>query len=172
MNKVPPLFFFFQIIIIIIIISSCSTKEEQPITYGQIPLTSEFVSWSFQYKDKNYSAEVPGVIHTDLMRHRLIEDPFYRNNEQKVQWVSEKEWVYTTQFHVGDLKKFEHRRLVFEGLDTYAEVYLNGVLLESEEGKTMTNNMFRAWRFPLDTVLRDSNNVLKIKFLPSIPFEQ
>jgi beta-mannosidase len=172
MNKVPPLFFFFQIIIIIIIISSCSTKEEQPITYEQIPLTSEFVSWSFQYKDKNYSAEVPGVIHTDLMRHRLIEDPFYRNNEQKVQWVSEKEWVYTTQFHVGDLKKFEHRRLVFEGLDTYAEVYLNGVLLESEEGKTMTNNMFRAWRFPLDTVLRDSNNVLKIKFLPSVPFEQ
>ena len=69
-------------------------------------------------------------------------------------------------------EKFEHRRLVFEGLDTYAEVYLNGVLLESEEGKTMTNNMFRAWRFPLDTVLRDSNNVLKIKFLPSVPFEQ
>ena len=103
MNKVPPFFFFSnnhnhnnnQLL---------QYKEEQPITYEQIPLTSEFVSWSFQYKDKNYSAEVPGVIHTDLMRHRLIEDPFYRNNEQKVQWVSEKEWVYTTQFHVGDLK--------------------------------------------------------------------
>ena len=38
------------------------------------------------------SATVPGLVHTDLLAHKLIPDPFYRDNEKKVQWVSDSEW--------------------------------------------------------------------------------
>src|SRR5882672_2703837 len=79
--------------------------------------------WQFREagKDKWFPATVPGCVHTDLMKNRLIEDPFYRDNESKLQWIGKTDWEYQTTFNVtSELLHKQHIELVFEGLDTYA----------------------------------------------------
>ena len=85
-------------------------------------------NWEFQKKGskKWHKATVPGCIHTDLMNNGMIEDPYYRLNESKVQWVDKKDWVYKNKFYINK-KEYEkqHHEIHFKGLDTYASVYLN-----------------------------------------------
>src|ERR1700756_5712488 len=84
--------------------------------------------WRFRQADQTawYSANVPGCVHTDLLNNKLIDDPFYRDNEKKLQWIGKSDWVYQTTFVVApDLLKHDRIEVVFEGLDTYANVSLN-----------------------------------------------
>ena len=120
-----------------------------------------------------HSATVPGNIHDDLLANKLIPDPFYGDNESKVQWVSDSVWEYIVHFdkNCGHGKSFAHNELVFEGLDTYAEVYINGQRLVATTGDSLTNNMFRTWRFPMPENLDEVGNELRVRFLPSAPFD-
>src|ERR1700760_3584461 len=70
-------------------------------------------------------AQVPGQVHLDLMRAGVIPDPFARMHERDVAWVDETDWVYETTFRVGDPAP-AHAFLLFHGLDTLAEIELNG----------------------------------------------
>ena len=84
--------------------------------------------WRFrQGRGENwYPATVPGTVHTDLMANDLIEDPFYRLNERSVQWVDKEDWMYETNLRTtADEVAQTNQQLVFYGLDTYADVYLN-----------------------------------------------
>lgn len=117
--------------------------------------------WQFkQNRGTNwFSATVPGVVHTDLMANEIIEDPFFRLNERGVQWVDKEDWVYKTTFTAkSDILNKECIELVFEGLDTYADVYLNDKLLLSAD------NMFRRWRIDVKPHLREGENTLKVYF--------
>ncbi|MBQ6156411.1 MAG: glycoside hydrolase family 2 protein [Bacteroidales bacterium] len=120
-----------------------------------------------------HPATVPGNIHDDLLANKLIPDPFYGDNESKVQWVSDSVWEYIVHFDkdCGHGKSFAHNELVFEGLDTYAEVYINGQRLVATTGDSLTNNMFRTWRFPMPEKLDEVGNELRVRFLPSAPFD-
>ena len=78
--------------------------------------------WQFREagKDTWHSATVPGCVHTDLLNNKLIEDPFYRDNEQRLQWIGKTDWEYQTTFKVTpDILARNNIELVFEGLDTY-----------------------------------------------------
>ena len=87
-----------------------------------------------------YGATVPGTVHTDLMDNKLIDDPFYRLNERGVQWVDKEDWIYRTTFDVApELLAKRNIVLHFEGLDTYADVTLNGKKVLAAD------NMFREW---------------------------
>lgn len=87
-------------------------------------------------------ATVPGTVHTDLLANGKIEDPFYRMNELRLQWIDKKDWEYRTEFIVSEeIGKKVNQRITFTGVDTYADVYLNGEKLGN------TDNMFRTWRF-------------------------
>src|SRR5258705_3582571 len=59
--------------------------------------------WQFHEagKDDWHAATVPGCVHTDLLNNKLIDDPFYRDNEQKLQWIGKTDWEYQTTFNVG-----------------------------------------------------------------------
>ena len=118
-------------------------------------------NWQFYYptNKKWYKATVPGTIHTDLLNSKLIPDPYYRDNEGKLQWVGEKGWEYKTVFDV-ESKTFEKNNIeiVFEGLDTYADVYLNNKLI------LQADNMFRSWTVNIKKRLKRSKNELLIKF--------
>lgn len=104
-------------------------------------------------------ASVPGVVHLDLLACGLIEDPFFRLNERSVQWVDKEDWVYETTFDLPDrLRGCECHRLVFKGLDTYADVELNGEKILSAD------NMFREWRVDVSGRLRAEGNVLRVYF--------
>lgn len=118
-------------------------------------------NWTFKESkgSRTWSAQVPGCVHTDLLANQVIQDPFYGNNEKRYQWIEYKDWEYAHYFSVSK-EAFEQSQqtLVFEGLDTYADVYLNGeLILESQ-------NMFRTWRIPIKHLLRQDENELKVYF--------
>ncbi|MDR3727640.1 MAG: glycoside hydrolase family 2 protein [Terracidiphilus sp.] len=107
-----------------------------------------------------HAATVPGEVHTDLQTAGLIPDPFYGDNEKRLQWVGEQNWEYRTTLHPPPaILAMKHIELVFDGLDTFAEVSLNGhPLLKSD-------NMFRAWRADVRSLLHSGDNELRVVFL-------
>ncbi|MBK1895778.1 beta-mannosidase [Chryseobacterium paridis] len=121
--------------------------------------------WQFKNskEQKWLTASVPGTVHLDLMNNKLIPDPFTDENEKKVQWVENEDWDYQTIFKISS-KELENQNidLIFEGLDTFSEIYLNGKLLKK------TDNMFRKWEIPVKEYLKLGDNLLQIKFKSSV----
>src|SRR4029077_6747459 len=106
-----------------------------------------------------HPAQVPGVVQTDLLQNHLIEDPFYRDNESRLQWIGESDWEYQTTFQIeaGELAR-EHVDLVLEGLDTFADVYVN------DHAALQADNMFRRWRIAAKPLLQPGANILRVVF--------
>ena len=106
-----------------------------------------------------HPAQVPGVVQTDLLRDGLIPDPFYQDNDTRLQWIGLTDWEYRTTFDADAATlAHDHVDLVFEGLDTYADVYVNDqVVLHSD-------NMFRRWRVQAKTLLKSGPNTLRVVF--------
>ena len=104
-------------------------------------------------------AKVPGTVHQDLMDNGKLVNPFYGMNEEKVQWVEKEDWQYRTTFVLTkEQVEREDAVLRFDGLDTYADIYLNGSLLER------TDNMFVGYELPVKEVLREGENRLQVYF--------
>ena len=145
------------IISILSFLTACHPKKELPI------ITALDSNWSFRTINTKTShpATVPGNIYSDLIDNSIIEDPFIGDNEFKLHWVSDSTWIYQTRFDVSStILNKENIDLNFEGLDTYAQVYLNDSLILS------SNNAFRNYKVPVkDFVLL--NNSLSIKFTPT-----
>jgi beta-mannosidase len=106
-----------------------------------------------------HPAQVPGVVHTDLLRGGLIPDPFDRDNEFRLQWIGLADWEYQTTFQIDAAAlAHDHVDLIFDGLDTYADVYLN------EQSILHSDNMFRHWRIPSKVLLKAGPNTLRVVF--------
>ena len=117
--------------------------------------------WTFHEKgsDKVLHARVPGCVQMDLMANGEIPDPYYRTNEDSLQWIGEKDWVYRTEFSVEPgMFERENLELVFKGLDTYADVYLNNAPV------LKADNFFREWRVDTKPLLKQGKNTLEIRF--------
>jgi beta-mannosidase len=124
----------------------------------EIPLIA---NWKFREANKNdwKPAIVPGCVHTDLLANKLIEDPFYRDNEKNLQWIGKTDWEYETTFQISaQTLKRQNIEIVFEGLDTYGKVFLNDkAILDAD-------NMFRTWRVNVKGSLKQGENILRIVF--------
>ena len=117
--------------------------------------------WRFRQGNSEiwHPAEVPGNTHLDLMRCRIIDDPFFRLNERSVQWVDKEDWMYETHFQpTADELRATNQTIVFYGLDTYADVYLNHHLL------VRADNMHRTWRCDVRGILTEGDNLLEVYF--------
>lgn len=117
--------------------------------------------WEFSQAGKNewLPATVPGTVHQDLIDNDKLINPFYGMNEEKVQWVEKEDWQYRTTFMLtGEQLARQAAVLRFEGLDTYADIYLNGSLLER------TDNMFVGYELQVKEVLREGENRLQVYF--------
>ncbi len=117
--------------------------------------------WTFHKVGTNewHPATVPGCVHTDLIASKIIPDPFYRDNESKVQWVDKYSWEYQTTFTVDKTTiSRQNIELCFKGLDTYAEVFLN------DQHILATDNMFREWNADVKKLLVEGSNTLRILF--------
>lgn len=115
--------------------------------------------WTFGQSrlSKRYPATVPGVVHTDLMANGVIDDPFFGLNERGIQWVDKEDWVYEKEFTPDpNLMNQDNIDIVFEGLDTYADIFLNDSLL------IVADNMFRIWKADAKPFLKAGKNTLKI----------
>lgn len=98
-------------------------------------------------------ATVPGTIHTDLLKYSLIQEPFYGDNETKIQWVSKAEWEYKTFFQADLNKRAQGVYLRFHGLDTYADVLLNGICI------LHADNMFRTYDVEISSFMKYENEL-------------
>ena len=135
------------------LLSASDRREPQ-----KISLTT---GWEFSQVGKGewLPAKVPGTVHQDLIDNGKLINPFYGMNEEKVQWVEKEDWVYKTTFQVSkEQLAYDDALLEFEGLDTYADIYLNGSLLEH------TDNMFVGYELPVKAVLREGKNHLQVYF--------
>lgn len=130
--------------------------------FGQAPKVVELNSgWKFKQADAGQwlPASVPGTVHTDLLANKLIDDPFYRNNEKELQWIEKKDWIYETTIQVDEqLYAYDNIDLNFEGLDTYADVYVNDSLV------TKTSNMFIGYQVPVKYYLKSGENKVRVYF--------
>jgi len=115
---------------------------------------------------KDLPAQVPGCIHLDLMRQGLIPDPFEAMNEKEVAWVADQDWVYRTTLTLApeDLPVDHQDRLqlVFEGIDTVAEVRLDNKLL------ARTDNMFVPYRIDLPRGIKAGKHELEVDILSPV----
>ena len=130
---------------------------------GKHTSTPLVANWTFQQvggdKEALPVAQMPTNIHLDLLHHGIIPDPFIGKNEIDVQWVGEEDWIYRTTFASPELKTGEKAVLVFEGLDTYSTVVLNGKEI------LKTDNMFIPERVDVTKVLsKEEDNKLEITF--------
>lgn len=118
-------------------------------------------NWTFnkQNETKKHNATIPGTVHTDLFQNQLISDPFFGANEKQLQWIENENWEYETHFTISKAElKNQNIDLEFDGLDTYATVFLNGkAVLEA-------NNMFRKWIIFAKSHLNVGTNHLKVVF--------
>lgn len=94
---------------------------------------------------------VPGCVHTDLFTN---EEMFVDKNSMKCRFIEEHDWIYEKEFKVEHLEN--DAVLVFEGLDTYCDIYLN----EKKVGST--ENMFIPHRFLVDGILQEGENTLRV----------
>ncbi len=109
--------------------------------------------------EQEFPANVPGSVYHDLLANHLMEDPYYRDNEMKALALMDYDYEYCTVFSVEDSYfELDEVLLHFDGLDTLADIYLNGVLLGS------VNNMHRQWEFPVMALLKAQDNELRIVF--------
>ncbi len=117
--------------------------------------------WTFAHRGRWLAARSPGCIHTDLLRHRLIDDPFYGAREKELAWIGEQDWSYRASVRLprtnGPLE------LVAHGLDTMAEVRLDGKLL----GRT--GNMFRRHAWDLARLADGREHRLEVNFRSIFP---
>ncbi len=137
------------LVLLLVVMISCKKDD--------IPKTNNLnENWTFKnVKDTTWeTAEVPGEVHSDLFRNGKIKDPFVANNELDLQWISNADWEYKTNFIVDEetlLKK--HLELDFKGLDTYATVFLNGKEI------LKTNNAFREFLVDVKPLLKSENEL-------------
>ena len=122
-------------------------------------------SWSllFDDSDKKLSAELPGDVHSALLKAGVIPEPFEQANEELVQWVGEKDWVYTREFDIhSEMMDYDSIFLNLGTVDTFSQIYINGQFVGD------TANMFRRYRFEIKPFLKIGSNSIKIKLLSSV----
>ncbi|WP_037578025.1 glycoside hydrolase family 2 protein [Phaeacidiphilus oryzae] len=111
-------------------------------------------------------AQVPGSAHLDLLAAGLIPDPYLDRAEEELAWAHRAAWRYTLSFEAAAPAPGERVDLVFDGLDTVAEVRLNGWLLGS------TANMHRSYRFDVREALRAGANELVVEFRSALEYAE
>jgi beta-mannosidase len=151
MRKVLP------ILLLLAALAGCQTVEkpnvvEQSLNQGWT-LTGDTL-------DINMQVDVPSVVQQSLYENGIIPHPYLGTVENDLLWISDHPWDYTLHFDVDkELFEKENIELAFEGLDTYAEVSLNGCELFSAD------NQFCQWKADAKPLLKEKDNLLEVHFI-------
>ncbi len=129
--------------------------------YAQTSVLSMELNKNWEFRQTGTTtwlpATVPGTVHTDLLANKKIENPYYRLNERGLQWIDKVNWEYHTTFSLtADMAKKQNILMEFDGLDTYADVFVNDQLVLSAD------NMFRTWTANVKNQLKQGENQVRI----------
>ncbi len=122
-------------------------------------------NWKMKRTDQSewLDAKVPGTVLTDLMNNGLMEDPYYRDNEDKALAAMDYDYEYKTTF-AADTTAYgacTEVLLRFDMIDTLGDVYLNDEHLGS------TENMHRCYEFPVKELLKEQNELKVVLHSPT-----
>ena len=133
---------------VVLALSGCGTPggQQAATAPAEVPALSMGVdlagdAWTMheEGQSEKIPAIVPGATYTDLMRARKIPNPYYREDNGKVQWVAEKNWIYERSFDIpAEMLAKPRIELKWHGLDTLATIWIN----DKQVG--YADNMFRA----------------------------
>ena len=117
-------------------------------------------------EEKYYEAKVPGSVYNDLLAAGRLEDPYYRDNEMAALEMMKNDFEYRLKFDIDneDIKDADEVLLRFNGLDTLADVSMNGELLGTAD------NMHRIWEYPVGRLLNEKDNEITIVFHSPVNF--
>ena len=108
----------------------------------------------------NMQVDVPSVVQQSLYENGLIPHPYLGTVENDLLWISDHPWDYSLHFDADkELIEKENVELVFEGIDTYANVRLNG------QDLFFADNQFRTWKHEVKDLLKEKDNLLEVHFL-------
>ncbi len=147
------------------LITSCTSTESNQVKRD---LSQNWLFKMSGSEEAPLQANVPGTVHTDLLTHKKINDPYYQYTEDSIYWIERKDWEYTRVLNISEEDiKHQHVDLAFEGLDTYADVFVNNQkILEAD-------NMHRAYKIDIKKYVQSGENQLKVVFKsPSIIGEE
>lgn len=133
---------------------SCTPKETKHIQY-----LCEGWTLSSDTLDRSITVDLPSVVQTELYEAGLIPHPYSDTVEKQLLWISDTPWQYSLHFDLDEqITCHEKVELIFEGIDTHADVFLNGEkILEAD-------NMFRTWTLDVKDMLQERDNSLTVKF--------
>ena len=124
-----------------------SCQEQKNINIQQL------FDWKILHNNTEINVSIPSNNISDLLKSNLILDPFVATNEDSIQWIAQQNWEYQTTFDVlPSLFQHTKKQLIFHGLDTYANVYLNDSLV------LQVDNMFRTWTVSVEDILLKKAN--------------
>lgn len=115
--------------------------------------------WQLQDAAGEYrcASEVPGCNFLDLERAGIIPNPLIGTNENDVQWVAKRDWIFTREFTVDEsVRKHKVIELVCEMLDTLCTLELNGKVIGTSD------NINRTWVWQIQDLLQDGVNTLRV----------
>ena len=151
MKKLLPL------ILLIIAFTACQQVEKQNVV---VQLLNQGWTLTGDTLDINMQVDVPSVVQQSLYENGIIPHPYLGTVENQLLWISDHPWDYTLHFDADkELFEKENVELCFEGLDTYAEVSLNGYELFSAD------NQFREWKADAKPFLKEKDNLLEVHFI-------
>ena len=146
----------FPLLLLLFAFMGCQKAESQNVIEQSLnqgwTLTGDTLSIKMQ-------VDVPSVVQQSLYENGVIPHPYLGTVENQLLWISDHVWDYALRFDVDEgLLEKEFVELVFEGLDTYADISLNGYELIS------TDNQFREWKVDVKRYLKEKDNLLEVHF--------
>ncbi len=146
----------FIALLYLFLLVSCGEKHTNPL------IQNIDKSWivTTDTLDIKMRVDIPSIIQADMYENGLIPHPYKSDVEPELQWIPQHEWVYTNDFKADDnILNEDVIELIFEGLDTYADVWFNG------EKILHSDNMFRTYSCNVKDLIKENNNI-RIKFYP------
>lgn len=147
----------FPFLLLLFAFVGCQKTEKQNVVVQSLnqgwTLTGDTLSINMQ-------VDVPSVVQQSLYENGLISHPYLGIVEKDMLWISDRPWDYTLCFDTDkELLEKEQIELVFEGIDTYAEVRLNG------QDLFFADNQFRTWKKEVKNWLKKKDNLLEVSFV-------
>lgn len=127
------------------------------------------LTWKLEHavSKETINAGTHGSVQEILIGKGELPDPFYGKNEEKFGWIEDHIWEFSSILNADvDLLKNEFVELLFPGIDTYAEIFLNDTLIG------FAQNAFRPYRFEIKSMLRTGENRLKVRFYPPVVYHK
>ena len=134
---------------------------------AKIRLTGDELSSDVTMKGDWYKASVPSTVMGVLTKNGLYNDIFVGNNYESIDKLQfDHSWWYVRPFEIQSVKKNQHITLHFEGINYYANIWLNGKLLASRDSVFGT---FRRFGFDVTNLVKPNGNVLAVEIFRAQP---